>query len=107
MNHRIIKAGKTSRITKSNCRQHPPTMPVSLSAASLHFFNTPRNGDFPPSLGSLCQCLTALLEKKLLLTSNLNLPWCNIKSLALVLLTSSAAELYYSPQHSNNQVTII
>jgi len=30
------------------------------------------------SLGSLFQCLTTLSVKKCFLTSNLNLPWCNI-----------------------------
>ena len=77
---RIIKSLRLERplesLSPTDIHSPPPCpLTTSLSATSLHFFNTSRDGDHPPSsLGSLCQCLTALLEKKLFLTSNLNLP---------------------------------
>jgi len=51
---------KTSEITESN---HRPisTTPTSLSATSTRFLNTSRDSDCTASLGSLCQCLTAIL----------------------------------------------
>jgi len=42
-------------------------------------------GDSITCLGSLFQCITTLSEKKFLLIFNLNLPWCNLRSLPLVL----------------------
>ena len=56
-----------------------------LSATSPHFMNTSRDSDSTTSLGSLCQCLATLPEKKFFLISNLNLPWCNIRPLPLIL----------------------
>jgi len=47
----------------------PPS--TSLSATSPWLSNTSRDGDLTTSVGSLCQCLTALLEKKLFLTFNI------------------------------------
>ena len=47
--------------------------------------NTSRDGDFSTPLGSLCHCLSTLAEKKWFLTQNLNLPWCNLKPLPLIL----------------------
>jgi len=45
---------------------------MSLSATCTQFFN----GNFHPSLGSLCQRLTTPSEKLFFLTSNLNLSSC-------------------------------
>jgi len=59
---------------------------MSLSTTSKCFLNTSRDGDSTTSLGSPFQCLTALLEKNYFLVSNLNLPWCNLRLLILVLL---------------------
>jgi len=58
---------------------------MSLSATSWCFLNTSRDSDSTTSLGSLCQCLTSLSEKKFLLISNLILPWCNLKRFPFVL----------------------
>jgi len=59
---------------------------MSLSTTSKQFVNTFRDSDSTTSLGSLFQCLTSLSEKKFFLISNLNLPWCNLRPFALVLL---------------------
>lgn len=47
---------------------------MSPSAISPWIWNTPKDSDSPHSLGSLCQLLTALLEKKFFLMSNLRCP---------------------------------
>ena len=39
----------------------------------------------PPLPGQLCRCLTALWQKELFLTTNLNLPWHNVRPSPLVL----------------------
>ena len=44
---------------------------VSLSAISPWFLNTSWENDHTTTLGSLCQCLTALSEKKFFLIANL------------------------------------
>ena len=59
---------------------------MSQSATSTRFLNTPRDGDSTTSLGSLFQCLTTLSVKKFFLISSLNLPWCNLRPLPLILL---------------------
>ena len=59
---------------------------ISQSATSTHFLNTYRDGDSTASLGSLFQCLTTLSVKKFFLISSLNLPWCSLRSLPLILL---------------------
>ncbi|XP_064022172.1 fibrinogen-like protein 1-like protein isoform X1 [Pogoniulus pusillus] len=56
---------------------------MSPSTAPLPLLNTSRNGDSTTSLGSLFQCLKALLVKKFLLTSSLNFPWCNLRPFPL------------------------
>lgn len=38
-----------------------------------------------PLPGQLCQCISTLPEKKIFLLSNLDLPWYNIRPLALYL----------------------
>uniref|UniRef100_A0A8B9M5I0 Disco interacting protein 2 homolog C n=1 Tax=Accipiter nisus TaxID=211598 RepID=A0A8B9M5I0_9AVES len=53
---------------------------------SIHLLNTFRDGDSTTSLGSLFQYLTTLLVKKFFLISNLNLPWCNLRTFLPVLL---------------------
>ena len=60
-----LRLEKSSKNIQSN-HQLMPTM--YLSARSPCFLNTPRDSD---SLGSLCQCLTILPEKKFLIF-NLN-----------------------------------
>ena len=52
---------------------------------SKRFLNTSNDGDSTTSLGSLCQCLTIFSVKTFFLISNLNLPWCNLRPLALIL----------------------
>ena len=75
--HQIIKVGKTSRITQSNPTP-PCPLPTSLSATSPRLWDTPGTVT-PPLPGQLCHCLTALWEKELFLTANLNLPWHNVR----------------------------
>ena len=72
---------KTSKVTQSN----PNSPHHVLSATSPRFLHTSGTVTPTTSLGSLCQCLTTLSEKKLFLISNLNLCWCNLKPLPLVL----------------------
>ena len=47
------------------------TLTSSFLATSPQFFNTSRDGDSTTSLGSLCQCITTLLDNKFFLISNL------------------------------------
>ena len=61
---------------------------MSLSTTSNLFLNTPKDGDSTASLGNLFQCQTALSQKKGLLISKLNLPWCNLRLFPVVNLTS-------------------
>ena len=48
---------------------------MSLTTTSKHFLNASKGNDSTTFLGSLSQCLTALLEKQYFLMSNLNLLW--------------------------------
>ena len=76
-----LRLEKTSKITKSNPNPPPPCPPTtSLSAISLWFLKTYRDGDSTTSLGSLCYCTTAL-EKFFFLISDLNLSWCSSRPL--------------------------
>jgi len=53
---------------------------MSSGATSTRFLNPSRDGDFTTTLlGSLVQCLTALLVKAFFPISNLNLPWRNLR----------------------------
>lgn len=73
LNHRIIKE-KTSKIIQVQLptyHQYFPTNNVPLSTTSPQLLNTSRDSD---SITSLCQCPTTLLEEKLFLIPNLNLP---------------------------------
>jgi len=75
--HRIIKVGKDLSdhlVQPSTYHQYFPAM--LLTVTSSHFLNTSRDGDPTISLGSLCQCPTAFLDK-LFLLFNLDLPWHN------------------------------
>ena len=58
---------------------------VSPSAMSTLLLNTSRDGDSTTSLGSPFQCPTTHPGKKYFLISSLNLPWCNLRPLPLVL----------------------
>ena len=64
---------------------------MPLRTTSKCFLNTSRVGDSTTSLGSLFKCLTTLSEKFLLI-SNLNLPWCNLRSFPLVLLLEKSSK---------------
>lgn len=62
----------TSKIPK--CNPNPPCLlTVPPGATSLRSWNTPRDGESPTSLGSLCHCVTALWEKIFFLISNVSL----------------------------------
>lgn len=71
-NHRIIKVGRDkvqlqptpTMPTVTQC--HISTVQEHLQGWGLHHFS-----------GQLCQRISSLLEKKLLLVSNLNVLWCN------------------------------
>ena len=52
---------------------------MPFSTTSPRFLNTSRVSDSTTSLGSLFQLLITLSEKLFFPTSNLNLPWCNLK----------------------------
>ena len=67
---------------------------MSPSTTSKHSLNTSRDGDSTTSLGSPFQCLTTLLEKKLSLKSNLNLPWHNLKTFPLAPLLAEEADFH-------------
>ena len=62
---------------------------MSLLATYTLFLNTSRDGDPTTSLGSLCQYITALLDKFSLIP-NLTLPWCNLRPSPLVLLLTDS-----------------
>lgn len=59
---------------------------LSLSTAVTRLSNSSRNGDSTTPLDSLFQWLTTLLMKKILLVSNLKLPWQNMRLFPLFLL---------------------
>lgn len=50
--------------------------PQCPQVSHSHVWNTSRDGDPTASLGTLFQCLTTFLVKKLFLLSNINLSWC-------------------------------
>ena len=60
-----LRLKKITRIPESNPSPSPPCpLAMSFSATSPRFLTTSRHGDPTTSLGSLCQRLTALPEKK-------------------------------------------
>ena len=87
---RIIESPSLDHSRPSSPTIHlPPVFPhytMSLSRTSKCFLNTSMDDDSTTSLSSPFQHLTTLLEKKLLLISNLNIPWCNLRPFRLVLL---------------------
>ena len=89
MNHRIIESwvGKDlwNHQVQPSTQHHHSYKTISRSTTSTHFLNTSRDGDSTTFLGSLFQCLTTLSVKKFFLISNLNLPWCNLRPLPLIL----------------------
>ena len=80
-----LRLEETSKIPKSNPspphRAHCPRP----SVPHPHGSGTPPGTVTPPLPGQLCHCLTALWEKELFLTANLNLPWHNVRPSPLVL----------------------
>jgi len=82
-NHRVIKVGKDLRSpSRTPAHPHHAHCPQP-SVPHLRSSGTPPGVETPPFLGQLCHCLTALCEKKLFLTSHLNLLWCNLRLSAL------------------------
>ena len=73
------------RLPRSSEPTHP-TMPIttSLSATSPQFWNTCRDGD-PTTPCAAVLCITALLEKRLLLTLKVTLLCCSLKQSHLIL----------------------
>jgi len=63
---------------------------MSLNETLTLSLNTSRDGDSTTSLGSLFHYLTILSENNFFLIFNLNLPWCNLKPLPLILLLDVA-----------------
>lgn len=57
-----------------------------LSSTSAWLLNTSRDGDSTTCLGSLYQCLTTHLGKKVFLISSLKLPQCHLRPFPLILL---------------------
>lgn len=84
---KLFQLEKSSKITRSN-HQPLPTVPTKPRPGVpwLRGSNTPRDGDFTNSLDSLFQCLNTLWGKKMFLTSKLDLTWCNLRLLPLLLL---------------------
>ena len=77
---------KTSEIPKSNPN---PSLSCALTMTPgdtpAGFSNTPRDDDCTTTLGSLCRCITTLSEYERFLIANLNLSWCNLRPLPLIL----------------------
>jgi len=69
---------ETSKIIQSNCPTYHQRPPLNhVPQYNIWMLLGHLQGWSPTApLGSPSQCLTTLLEKKLLLTSNLNLSWC-------------------------------
>ena len=86
---RIIESSMLEDTSKIKSNRHPiitmPTKPCS-EVPYLHIFlNTSRHGDSTTSLGSLFQYFTTRSVKEFFLTSNLNLPWHNLRPFPLIL----------------------
>lgn len=71
LNHRITKIGNDlldCLVQSSTYQQYLPPKPlVCISITSKCLFNTSKDSNSTISLGSLCQCLTTLPEKKFIL----------------------------------------
>lgn len=108
--HRLFKSFRleqTSKIIRSD-HQPMPTMPLilSLSATPPQLWNTSRDGDFPTSLGSLGQCITAFLKNKCFLITKWTSPGTTWGQHVLLQFTASsqgvAESLLPSPQQWDN-----
>jgi len=66
-----MKVGKDLQDPQVQLSAHPHHAHMSPSATPPRFLNTSREGDSITSLGSLCHCMTTLLEKKFFLISSL------------------------------------
>lgn len=66
--------------------QHQPTSTMLTQChISTALEVTSRDGNSTTPLGSLFHCITALSEMNFSLIPNLNIPWCNLRLLPLVL----------------------
>ena len=87
--HRIIESLRLEKLLRSSSPTTSPSplcpLTMSLGATSPRSWNSSRDSDSITSLCSLCQCITTLSQNKLFLTSNLNLPQCNLRPSPLVL----------------------
>ena len=91
----LLSLENISKIIWSNCWPITtmPTKPCPLSATSPHFLNTSRDNDSSTSLGSPFQSLTTLSEKKFVLISYLELQWCNLRPLPLLLSVEEGSDM--------------
>jgi len=88
-NHRVIHVGKALSAHPAQSQLTPTCpLPTSLSATSVHLWNTSRDGDSLTSPASLCQCTTAV--------SNLNLLWHNLRLSPLLLTGASVNSTLFS-----------
>ncbi|KAK4812358.1 LOW QUALITY PROTEIN: hypothetical protein QYF61_018808 [Mycteria americana] len=81
----VIPAGDQWLVTKASQALEHHGLSIHWEIPTERRRVSNRGGDSTTSLGSLFQCLTTLLMKKFFLTSNLNLPWCNLRPFPLVL----------------------
>ena len=95
--HRIIDWLVSEGTSKLTLFQFPAVVwlpPTRLPRTPSNLvWNASRDGASTASLGSLCQCLTALWVKNFFLTSNLNLPSFSLKPFPLVLSLSAHVQL--------------
>ena len=86
---RNIESFRLERLLKSSSPTINPSPPCSLNHVPWYqiftFFEHPQGQWLHHLPGSLFQCLDTLSEKKFFLISNLNLSWCNLMPLPLVL----------------------
>lgn len=87
---------------KSNCYPRTAIVAAKLCSTFTSLLNISRDGDSTTSMSSLFQCFITLSVKKVFLTSNLNLPWCNSRpfSLNLSLLTGNKRKTQVQHIHS-------
>jgi len=94
-----LRLEKITKITKSNL-QPTHTMPTDRGSQlqTYSFLEHSGDSDCTASLGSLCQCITSLSEKKFFLISILNLFWHNLRPLLLSLIPGRRGQL--QPYHN-------
>ena len=83
-NHQIIQVGKALQDHPIQPQPVPPC-PLTMSLPPLHGSQTPPGMVTQPLPWAAWECLTTFSENKLFLTDNLNLPWCSLRPLPLVL----------------------